>query len=83
MWGQSQINLQKKTECGVRYNKSHRLINCKSFDLYNTYLKTIVNDTLQLHSDKSVTVNMNVLLGETIFPAEPVLTIKTLLIDFL
>ena len=36
----------------------------------------MVNDTLQMYCDESVTMNMNILLGETILPAEAALTIS-------
>ena len=52
-------------ECGVRSDKFHPLMNCKNLDLYQNNLKTMVNDTLPMHCDKSVTMNMNILLGET------------------
>ena len=42
----------------------------------------MVDDTLQLHCDKLVTMNINILLSETILPVEAALTIRTLLIDF-
>ena len=69
-------------ECGARYDKFHLLMNCKNLDLYQNNLKTMVNDTLQMHCDTSVTMNMNI-LGETILPAEAALTIRTFLRDFL
>ena len=68
-------------EFGVRYDKFHLLMNCKNLDLYQNNLKTMVNDTLQMHCDTSVTMNMNI-LGETILPAEAALTIRTFLRDF-
>ena len=70
-------------ECGVKYDKFHLLMNCKSLDLYQNNLKVMVNDTLQMHSDKSVTMNMNILPGETILSEKAALTIRTFLIDFL
>ena len=42
----------------------------------------MVDDTLQLHCDKLVTMNINILHIETILPVEEALTIRTLLIDF-
>ena len=57
-------------------------MNCKNPDLYQSNLKTMVDDTLQLHCDKLVTMNINILLSETILPVEAALTIRTLLIDF-
>ena len=68
---------------GVTYGKFHLLMNCKNLDLYQKNLITMVNDTVQMHCDKSVTMNMNILSGETILPAEAALTIRTLLINFL
>ena len=43
----------------------------------------MVNDTLQMHCDKSVTMNTNILLEETVLQAQAFLTITILLIDFL
>ena len=42
----------------------------------------MVDDTLQLHCDKSGTMSINILLSEAILPVEAALTIRTLLIDF-
>ena len=70
-------------ECGVKYDMFHLLMNCKDLDLYQNNLKTMVNDTLQMHCDKSVTMNTNILLEETVLQAQAFLTITILLIDFL
>ena len=43
----------------------------------------MVNDILQMHCDQSVTINIGILLGETILPEEEALTIITFLIEFL
>ena len=42
----------------------------------------MVNDTLQMHCDRPVTMNIKILLGETILIVEA-LTIRTSLTEFL
>lgn len=42
----------------------------------------MVNDTLQMHCDRPVTMNIEILLGETILIVEA-LTIRTSLTEFL
>ena len=70
-------------ECGVKYDKFHMLMNCKKLELYHTHLKAIVNDNLQMYHDKPVTMNMKILLGETILPEKAALTKRTFLTEIL
>ena len=52
--------IPNRAECGVKYDKFHLLMNWKNLNLYQNNLKTMVNDTLQKHCGKSVTMNMDI-----------------------
>ena len=67
-------------ECEVKYDKNHLLMNCK---IYQNNLKTKVNDTIQIHCDKSVKMKMDMLHAKIIQTEEAALIIKTFLIEFL
>ena len=69
-------------KCWIKYDKFHLLINGKKLELYDTNLKVMVNDTLQMHCDKPVTMNMEFLLGENILPEEAALTVRELPTEF-
>ena len=46
-------------ECAVKYDKFHLLMNCKKLELYQTNLKAMINDTIQMHCDKPVIMNFS------------------------
>lgn len=56
-------------------------MNCKKLELYQTNFKTIVNQALQMHCDKPVTLNLEILLGQAMQPEEMATTVTTFLTE--